>query len=151
TDAALVRNQQSSHGTRDAEADTVRVGVGWNLMAIRASQHVDVVAHPGAAAENAQAARLGAVRVVHAVGAVVLRVVPIRYPLPDVADHVEETEAVWRVRSGGTSASPIFVGCIGQVVAVRRVADFSPGIPGALCATAGGLFPLSFRRETHET
>src|SRR5213078_5407717 len=81
----------------DAEADAVGVGVGRHLMAVRRAHHRDFIGHPGRAADDAETARRGSLRILRIPLSVVLRAVPVGHPFPDVADDVAETVPVRRI------------------------------------------------------
>src|SRR3546814_6015564 len=81
---------------------------------------------------------------------------PVLRPFPDIADHVEEAEAVGREMADRRRAVPAVEALIGegeqplQVIRQHRPAGgqfVAPGIVGAIEAAARGIFPFGLGRQ----
>ena len=125
---SIVRSvPRETRGAYDPESDAVRIGVRRNLMAVRTAEHRHVVVHTRAAPDDSHVARPGAGRIPHFASAVIVRVVPVGHPFPDVPGHVVEPVRVRRVGPGRTRALLTFGRRIGEEIASRSVDDIVPG------------------------
>src|SRR5271169_3213456 len=110
----------------DSEPDAVRVRIRRHLVTVRGPQHTDILVQPRTASDDAHRAAWGTSRIARLAGGIVIRRVPIRHPLPDVADHVVQAVRIWRVDSGGLRAAPGLDRRIDQKVASRRIDHVTP-------------------------
>src|SRR5262249_2959744 len=98
---------------------------------------------PGSAPQYAVAAFAGALRVLFRSGRIVIATVPVRGPLPDVADHIAQAEMVLLLGANFQRA------IILAVDGARRVGIVgAPRVLLALSAPPAGPFPPGFRRYT---
>src|SRR5262245_43776236 len=131
---------------RDAKTEIEEPAVsGHEAVAVRDAGDLRV-ADPGPAAGDPQATIAALARSAVRGRALVVRIPAVLHPLPDVADHIVQAEAV-RVEAAdrrGLFAAPAAAGTVEiGAVGARRVA---PGIPRGR-SSAGRVFPLGFREE----
>jgi len=129
------------------------------IILARVAAQVPVAAVPGAAPFDLEGARGGAGRVGVGRCAVIIRVVPIKDPLIDVAGHVQHAVEAGAVRVNpngrmlgvavilsGDGMRCAAVGRVTEVGFVARDGGVAPWV-GAPVGPPGGFFPFRFRGQ----
>src|SRR5580658_1824041 len=144
--------RKKEKGSRDYFPDATKTDVdapdAWHDPATFLCAQAPRTTEERTAAQHPQRSLLRPARVVHSLigrqGPVVVLVVPVSHPLPNIAGHIVQPPSVCRVRSYRRSSLPLAA----TVIRVLGSDVVPPRILQAVFATTRRVFPLGFGRES---